>query len=79
VFRDHHSYGAHDIRTIEEHAQNAGAKSLLTTEKDIQNLARQQFSKLPLYACVIALEIREEKEFRDLLREKLARREGFLA
>lgn len=79
VFRDHHSYSAHDIRTLEERGQSVGAKSLLTTEKDIQNLTGRQFSKLPLYACVIALHIREEKEFCDLLKEKLARREEFLA
>ncbi|HEY6128787.1 MAG TPA: tetraacyldisaccharide 4'-kinase [Candidatus Acidoferrum sp.] len=79
AFRDHHSFSAQDIRTLEERAQSVGAKSLVTTEKDIQNLTGRQFSKLPLYACVIELQIREEKEFCDLLNKKLARREEFLA
>ena len=78
AFRDHHHYSAHDVRGLEEKAQRAGAKALLTTEKDIQNLANLHFSKLPLYCCRISLEIRDEREFCALLKKKLEPRE-FLA
>jgi len=79
VFRDHHSYTAHDAKILEAHARRAGAKALLTTEKDIQNLKRVHFSELPLYCCRIALELRDEKEFCLLLKNKIASRKGAAA
>lgn len=75
AFRDHHAYTAHDVKLLEERAQQAGAKALLTTEKDLQNLKRLRFSKLPLYCCAIALEIREGEELCSLIKKKLAARE----
>lgn len=38
VFRDHHHYGAHDIRQIRTNAQASGADMILTTEKDAGKL-----------------------------------------
>jgi tetraacyldisaccharide 4'-kinase len=78
AFRDHHTYTAHDVRTLETKAQRAGAKALLTTEKDIQNLAGLHFSALPLYCCRISLQIRNEKELCTLLKKKITPRD-FLA
>jgi tetraacyldisaccharide 4'-kinase len=75
-FRDHHAYTAHDVKLLEEHAQQAGAKALLTTEKDIQNLKKLRFTKLPLYCCRIALEIRGGEELCLLIRNKIAARVG---
>jgi len=79
VFGDHHSYTAHDVKILEAHAQRVGAKALLTTEKDIQNLKKVHFSELPLYCCQIALELREETEFGLLLKNKIASRKGAAA
>jgi tetraacyldisaccharide 4'-kinase len=76
AFRDHHAYTAHDVKLLEERAQQAGAKALLTTEKDIQNLKKLRFSKLPLYCCRITLEIREGEELCALIKKKTAAREG---
>ena len=79
VFGDHHSYTAHDAKILEAHAQRAGAKALLTTEKDIQNLKKVDFPELPLYCCRIALELPDEKEFCLLLKNKIASRKGAAA
>jgi tetraacyldisaccharide 4'-kinase len=79
VFRDHHSYTAHDSKILEAHALRTGAKALLTTEKDIQNLKKAHFSGLPLYCCRIALEVRDETEFCLLLKNKIASRKGAAA
>jgi tetraacyldisaccharide 4'-kinase len=79
VFRDHHFYTAHDAKILEAHAQRAGAKALLTTEKDIQNLKKVHFSELPLYCCRIALELSDDKEFCLLLKNKIASRKGAAA
>jgi len=79
VFADHHSYTAHDARTLEAHARRAGAKALLTTEKDVQNLKKLHFSELPLYCCRIALELRDDKELCLLLKNKIASRKGAAA
>jgi tetraacyldisaccharide 4'-kinase len=76
AFRDHHAYTAHDVKLLEERAQQAGAKSLLTTEKDIQNLKKLRFTKLPLYCCRIALEIRQGEELCALIKKKIAAREA---
>ena len=75
AFRDHHTYTVHDVKLLEERAQQAGAKALLTTEKDIQNLKRLHFTRLPLYYCAIALEIREGEELCSLIKKKIAERE----
>jgi hypothetical protein len=61
---------------LEERAQQAGAKALLATEKDIQNLKKLRFAKLPLYCCAIALEISEGEELCLLIKKKIAAREG---
>ena len=79
VFADHHSYTAHDAKLLESHALRAGAKALLTTEKDIQNLKKVHFFELPLYCCRIALELSDDKEFCLLLKNKIASRKGAAA
>jgi hypothetical protein len=39
-FADHHSYSRGDVRRIIEAAREAGADTVLTTEKDLVNLRR---------------------------------------
>ncbi len=79
VFGDHHLYTAHDAKILETHAQRAGAKSLLTTEKDVQNLKKLHFSELPLYCCRIVLELRDDEDLWLLLKNKIASRKGAAA
>ncbi len=63
LFADHHRYTLDDVRAIEQSAVEAGAKALLTTEKDSWNLAGVKFTTLPVYVSVIDLQIAGEPEF----------------
>ena len=72
AFRDHHRYAKSDVRWLEEEATRAGATALVTTEKDAWNMRGLQFSRLPVYLCVITLEPDLEKEFVAAMDSKLA-------
>jgi tetraacyldisaccharide 4'-kinase len=73
-FRDHHRYDARDVSELEAAAKSAGAKALLTTEKDAQNLPGVNFGTAPVYVAVIEFEIPKENELMSLVREKLAQK-----
>jgi len=75
-FADHHRYDLRDARELEDAAANAGAKALLTTEKDAQNLRGVSFAATPAYIAVIDLEISKEDAFLALIKEKLATRKS---
>jgi tetraacyldisaccharide 4'-kinase len=62
-FPDHHRYTPENVQAIEQAASRLGAKSLLTTEKDLWNLKDVQFSALPVFVALIDLEISIETEF----------------
>jgi len=79
VYRDHHSYSEQDARRMEESARKAGARSLLTTEKDVQNLGDLRFVALPAYYCEIEVKIADTAEFRKTLTSKLLARQGAAA
>jgi tetraacyldisaccharide 4'-kinase len=70
-FADHHRYDARDARELEEAAQRAGAKALVTTEKDAQNLAGVNFEAMPVYVAVIEFEIVKAEALLALVREKM--------
>jgi tetraacyldisaccharide 4'-kinase len=72
VFRDHHRYSASEVRRLEEQAKRAGARSLLTTEKDLFNLGDLRFSSLPIYFPEIELKVADAPEFLAALERKLA-------
>jgi tetraacyldisaccharide 4'-kinase len=74
VFRDHHRYGQKDIRNIERAAVRCGASSLITTEKDAQNLGGVRFDSLGAFSCVIELEIARAADFVDAIRRKMEMR-----
>jgi tetraacyldisaccharide 4'-kinase len=74
VFPDHHRYDQRDASEIEAVAVRAGARVLVTTEKDAQNLRGVKFEALPLYVAVIELTMPKENEFLKALLEKLANR-----
>ena len=73
-FADHHRYDARDASELEDAAQRAGAKALLTTEKDAQNLSGVSFGQIPVYIVMIDLEISKEGAFLSLVREKVEAR-----
>ena len=75
AFRDHHVYSAREARQLESLAQQAQAKALLTTEKDIQNMGDARFS-LPLYCCEIALDIPDAEQLWKLINQFLAAAEA---
>ncbi len=70
-FQDHHRYDARDARELQTAAQNAGAKALLTTEKDAQNFVGLNFPDVPVYFAVIDLQIANESSFLTLLHAKI--------
>jgi len=74
VFADHHRYDQRDASEIAAVAARTGARALVTTEKDAQNLRGIEFEALPLYVAVIELTMPKEKEFLKALFEKLAKR-----
>jgi tetraacyldisaccharide 4'-kinase len=74
VFRDHHRYKQKDIRNIEQAAVRCGANSLITTEKDAQNLAGLRFDSLGAFSCVIELEVARAADFVDAIRRKMEMR-----
>ena len=71
-FPDHHHYDQRDAAELQAAARAAGAKALVTTEKDAQNLAGVHFSDLPVYIAVIDLLISKEAAFLELIHQKLA-------
>jgi tetraacyldisaccharide 4'-kinase len=74
VFVDHHRYDQRDASEIEAVATRAGARALVTTEKDEQNFSGIKFEVMPVYIAVIELMMPRENEFLHALVEKLAAR-----
>jgi tetraacyldisaccharide 4'-kinase len=54
-FDDHHDYTDNDLKTIDAKAKNAGAKYLVTTEKDYVKICNQIHWSFPLFALGIQL------------------------
>jgi tetraacyldisaccharide 4'-kinase len=63
AFPDHHRYTPAEVQSLVQSAQAAGARALVTTEKDAQNLGQAQFGATPVFVSVIDLEISPETEF----------------
>jgi tetraacyldisaccharide 4'-kinase len=78
-FPDHHFYGPSDVRRIEQAAAARGAKALVTTEKDAQNLSAVKFATLPVHVCVIDLKITPEDEFLRVIEQKVQSARGVTA
>lgn len=79
VYRDHHSYSPNDLRRLEDSAKSAGARALITTEKDAQNLGDLRFSSLPIYYCEIEIKVTDTAQFQALVQRKLRERQGAAA
>jgi tetraacyldisaccharide 4'-kinase len=76
AFRDHHRYTPQDVSRIEEFAERAGAKALMATEKDAQNLGAAAFARLSVYVAVIDLEIIPESDFHAAMEKVLGANSG---
>ena len=79
AFRDHHRYTRREIQALEREAESGGARTLVTTEKDAENLDVTFLPRMPVHAAVIALEIPEEARFLRELQERLKVRRGVAA
>jgi tetraacyldisaccharide 4'-kinase len=66
VFADHHRYRADEVRRMAQTAATAGAKVLVTTEKDYVNLPAdcdELVAPLRLFTVAIRTRLRNEAEF----------------
>jgi tetraacyldisaccharide 4'-kinase len=73
-FADHHRYDARDAMELEAAARGAGAKALVTTEKDAQNLAGVKFAEMPVYVALIEFEIAKADALLTLVRSRIEAR-----
>jgi tetraacyldisaccharide 4'-kinase len=80
AFRDHHRYSLDDWWRIAAAARDSGADIVVTTEKDIANLAAEVPPEMrtgapALYALVIEMEIDEEQALLDWIEHRMRERE----
>ena len=78
-FRDHHCYTTGELHELTTAAQRRGAKALITTEKDAQNLRVGVSCELPVQIAVVAMEIPDEDRFLRDVRDRLALSSGVAA
>jgi tetraacyldisaccharide 4'-kinase len=71
VFPDHHLYTQGEFHRLNVKARQAGAKALITTEKDVLNFPSYCKPDLPLLVCEIQAEVVEAGEFEAMLVERL--------
>ncbi len=71
AFADHHQYSDGEIQELLDAAREAGAKALVTTEKDAQNMADVDALEMPIYVTVIEVEFPQEQAFLDAIRKRL--------
>lgn len=71
AFADHHEYSDGEIQELLDAARGAGAKALVTTEKDAQNMADVEPLEMPVYVAVIEAELPQEQTFLEAIRQRL--------
>jgi len=79
TFRDHHCYTNREIEGLSAAARRAGARALMTTEKDAQNIGSVVVPDLPLQIAVISMEIPDEERLMRDIRERLKMGSGVAA
>jgi tetraacyldisaccharide 4'-kinase len=79
TFRDHHRYSTDDCSGLKNMALKAGARALITTEKDLQNISDEQALGLPLFACAIDIDVRSGDELMTVIRQKIDACKGAVA
>jgi tetraacyldisaccharide 4'-kinase len=73
-FSDHHHYSAHDLSYIQSKAASAGARCLITTEKDLVRLSPQ--NPFPLALIIVGVKIsfgNNQRQFNSFLKQQLSR------
>jgi tetraacyldisaccharide 4'-kinase len=73
-FPDHHRYDQRDALELQQVAHTSGAKALITTEKDAQNLSGISFAEFPVFIAVIEMELPQQDAFFGFIHERLAAR-----
>jgi tetraacyldisaccharide 4'-kinase len=76
AFRDHHRFTARDVRTLVAAARQAGARAVLTTEKDLMRLLPFQPFPVTLAWLPLAAAVEPAAPFREWLRQRLSRCAG---
>ncbi len=71
AFADHHQYSDGEIQELLDAAREAGARALVTTEKDAQNMADVEAVEMPIYVAVIEVEFPQEEAFLKAIRGRL--------
>ncbi len=71
AFRDHHVYGAGELRRLEKKARKAGAEVLLTTEKDGMNFPSRWQIDMPLFACATKMVVADAGALEEGLFQRL--------
>jgi len=75
-FPDHHAYGVADVHTILRAANDAGARALITTEKDFSRLGgspdmhRRLVEEMPLWYATVSAQFLQGQEDFDRLIER---------
>jgi tetraacyldisaccharide 4'-kinase len=72
-FSDHHRYTSHDLNYIQSQSERAGARRLITTEKDLVRLSPQ--NPFPLELIVVGVKVSfgdDQREFRSFLKKQLS-------
>ena len=73
-YSDHHRYSAHDLETVQSQAATAGARRLITTEKDLVRLPPQNPFSMELIVVGVKISFGEkQQDFISFLKEQLAR------
>jgi len=71
AFADHHQYSDGEIQELLDAAREAGARALVTTEKDAQNMADVEAVEMPVYVAVIEVEFPQEQIFLETIRRHI--------
>ena len=73
-YSDHYRYSVHDLETIQSQAATAGARRLITTEKDLVRLPPQNPFSMELIVVGVKISFGEnQQDFISFLKEQLAR------
>lgn len=72
IFRDHHPYSASEVARLFAEARAAGARTVLTTEKDYVRLLPLRPFPLPVGYLPLTMDVEPRDEFRAWLRASLA-------
>lgn len=68
-FPDHHRFTDTDDEEVLHRATRAGATGLICTEKDLYNLHAIYYGKMPIFYCVISMQIDRENDFWSTVQE----------